>query len=164
VSWKFRHVIVHEFLHALGSWHEHQRPDRDQYVQINYENIIPIYRFAFDVEYTATPEGPYDFESVMHYASEAFSANDKPTIAVLPPYEMYRTSIGQSQQMSDGDILGLQRRYGLPPRADLTSDNFVNGADLAVLLSSWGQPNVDIDGDGIASTGDLGILLAEWDG
>lgn len=137
VSWKFRHVIVHEFLHALGDYHEQSKLDRDNYAQINFENIIAGTEHNFFIREAAIPEGPYDFESVMHYASEAFSANDKPTISDLPSYEMYRTSIGQSQQMSDGDIFGLQTRCGLPPRADLTSDNFVNGADLAVLLSAW---------------------------
>ena len=34
-------VVAHELLHALGFTHEHQRPDRDQYVTINYRNIWP---------------------------------------------------------------------------------------------------------------------------
>ncbi|UJR17169.1 hypothetical protein I4U23_004065 [Adineta vaga] len=32
-------VIQHELLHVLGFKHEHSRPDRDNYVQINYANI-----------------------------------------------------------------------------------------------------------------------------
>lgn len=32
-------VIKHETLHALGSQHEQQRPDRDQYIRILYENV-----------------------------------------------------------------------------------------------------------------------------
>jgi hypothetical protein len=32
-------VIKHETLHALGSQHEQQRPDRDQYIKILYENV-----------------------------------------------------------------------------------------------------------------------------
>jgi hypothetical protein len=34
-------VAMHEFIHALGFNHEHNRPDRDKYVTINYRNISP---------------------------------------------------------------------------------------------------------------------------
>ena len=33
-------IIQHELLHTLGFYHEHMRSDRDQYVKINFDNII----------------------------------------------------------------------------------------------------------------------------
>ena len=32
-------VSFHMLLHILGKYHEHQRPDRDQYIKIEWNNV-----------------------------------------------------------------------------------------------------------------------------
>ncbi|VDP38835.1 unnamed protein product [Heligmosomoides polygyrus] len=34
-------LVIHELLHVIGLWHEHQRIDRDKYIQVIYSNIAP---------------------------------------------------------------------------------------------------------------------------
>ncbi|MFO0827955.1 MAG: hypothetical protein U0572_07360 [Phycisphaerales bacterium] len=46
--------------------------------------------------------------------------------------------------------------------ADLNHDGVVNGADLGMLLGSWGSGSLDITGDGTVNGADLGVLLGAW--
>lgn len=74
---------IHEFMHALGFFHEHTRYDRDEFVKIKFENIGRgrENNFVKDDEKKTTTFGiPYDFNSVMHYSARAFSKNSKKTI------------------------------------------------------------------------------------
>ena len=67
-------TIVHEFIHAFGFHHEQVRPDRDNYVEIIYENIPGDKVNNFNLFTGSLTYGvQYDGFSVMHYGSKAFS-------------------------------------------------------------------------------------------
>jgi len=113
-------VIEHEFLHALGIFHQQGRSDRDEYVTINLENVKwgPKGRTHFhhnfkkyDQSYINHYDVPYDYHSVMHYGRNAFSKNwDLETITTKDP--AMRNSIGNRDGVTDCDILLIKRMYG----------------------------------------------------
>lgn len=99
---------VHEISHALGLWHEQSRSDRDDYIQIVWENIEPDHRFNFDQHLGNSKNiGSYDYQSLMHYGPYAFSKNGEKTI--LPLQE--DAIIGQREQLSEKDIAAIQAMY-----------------------------------------------------
>lgn len=104
--------LRHELGHCLGLLHEHQRPDRDQYVIIVWENIRSEYRFNFDIKNNpliTEEEYEYDFKSIMHYNSTGFSINGKETIIPRDGREIERTD-----ELSEIDILKAREIYGAP--------------------------------------------------
>ena len=47
--------------------------------------------------------------------------------------------------------------------ADLDGNGEVNGADLGLLLSGWGETGPgDVNGDGTVNGADLGLMLSGW--
>ena len=60
---------LHEFGHVLGLIHEHQRPDRDKYITIHWNNILPQYKNQFYVMCNSYVYGDFDYQSIMMYQS-----------------------------------------------------------------------------------------------
>ena len=113
-NWSSPIIICHELSHALGRHHQQCRTDRDDYIQVNWDNIDVNYAYNY---YVADSEevGPYDFESIMHYSQWGFSTGG-PTMTCLPGYEQWQNVMGQRDYISDGDSATLQHMYpvGVP--------------------------------------------------
>ena len=82
LAFVFHSTIQHEFLHALGAFHVQSRPDRDNYVEIKWDNIKESQKHNFKKHSSALTYGlSYDPLSIMHYEYYAFAINKKkPTI------------------------------------------------------------------------------------
>ena len=99
---------IHELGHALGFTHEHNRADRDQYIRINYENIMDGKAYNYNQSPNSYRDfGPYDFKSIMHYGAYDFSKNGQPTITVLD--ETHR--IENNNGLSEGDLKAIESLY-----------------------------------------------------
>ncbi|WP_152453985.1 pre-peptidase C-terminal domain-containing protein [Microbulbifer sp. THAF38] len=110
-NWDEKYIIVHELGHAIGMRHEQQRSDRDQYVMILEENIKPAYIYNFDIRQSHN-YSEYDFLSVMHYPSRAYSVNGDATIVPKKGYEQYDGIVGQRFDLGAGDQVGAASHYG----------------------------------------------------
>jgi TP901 family phage tail tape measure protein len=73
-------IAIHELAHTAGLWHEQMRADRDRYVRILWENIRSGQEHNFKKLAGFRDHGAYDYGSTMHYSSNAFSRNGRPTI------------------------------------------------------------------------------------
>ncbi|XP_063006330.1 meprin A subunit beta [Melospiza melodia melodia] len=105
-------TVQHEFLHALGFWHEQSRSDRDDYVTIVWDRIQSGKEHNFnkyDDNRSDFLNVPYDYNSVMHYSKTAFKNGTDPTIITNIPD--FTDVIGQRMDFSEHDLKKLNRLY-----------------------------------------------------
>lgn len=103
--------IAHELMHALGFIHEHSRIDRDEYVDVIWNNIDE----QFQSQFTMVPESlmeplrdfPFDYESIMIYPPKAFAKQaDLPTLT-----SKNETPIVPTKGLSKQDIERVNKLY-----------------------------------------------------
>jgi hypothetical protein len=129
---------IHEICHAAGLWHEQSREDRNNFVTINFPNIIPTAIHNFNQQITDGDDvGPYDYNSIMHYPRDAFAVN--PAIDTITPKPNANTPIGQRTGLSAGDIAAINFLY---PRKAILGETSTNGPAMVTnaagrILMSW---------------------------
>ncbi len=163
-----RSVIIHELMHAIGFAHEHQRNDRDDYVEILEENIAPAQLGQFTKAAAGNEFGDYDFESIMHYGRFAFSGNGGQTIRVVEEFRpRYETVIGNAVTLSRGDAAGLRQLYGAPNcPEDLDGDNDVDIDDWFLFIQLFINNDIlaDVNLDGIVDINDFISFINAFSG
>jgi len=123
---------IHEFGHAVGLYHEQNRNDRDEYIQVFFENIFPSAHTQFiknedkgnqSLEFT-----PFDFQSTMLYSSNLF--------------------FSRSPLLSKYDIIGIESLYrqGSPKKVAISS--LIN---RKYLSSENGRTNITANRSSIGS-------------
>ena len=121
---------LHEVMHALGFWHEQQRPDRDEFVTIHPDLLIDNGNYirldklgskkgwGFWLPETGgtgfnwdelDPKSEYDFSSIMHYPGKSHD-DGTPTIArVENPSEPFPLYIPTT--FSEQDLVQINHAY-----------------------------------------------------
>lgn len=118
---------IHEFGHVVGLYHEHNRNDRDDYVQVFYDNIFPSSHSQFekneDAGFDSLEFTPFDFESVMLYSSDIFSIEGINNSML----KLNGQSFDRGEVLSKYDIIGVESIYrqGSPKKVAISS--LING-------------------------------------
>uniref|UniRef100_A0A0K0EP91 Zinc metalloproteinase n=1 Tax=Strongyloides stercoralis TaxID=6248 RepID=A0A0K0EP91_STRER len=105
-------IVQHEVCHALGLFHEQSRPDRDDFLMINLNNVLPNQRHNYDKSSIASTETfgiPYDYGSHMQYDKKSFSFNNQ--LTMIPRNRDYLNTIGQFDKMQFNDIKLINSIY-----------------------------------------------------
>uniref|UniRef100_T1GKM2 Metalloendopeptidase n=1 Tax=Megaselia scalaris TaxID=36166 RepID=T1GKM2_MEGSC len=104
--------IIHEFLHAIGFYHQQSSSNRDDFVEIHIENVKSGHEHNFK-KYSSSKVTnfglQYDYESIMHYGPYTFSVNGEPTIVAK---QEGAENMGQRFGLSKSDVLKINRLYG----------------------------------------------------
>ncbi|KAJ7378877.1 metalloendopeptidase [Desmophyllum pertusum] len=136
-------LVLHEFGHAIGYFHEHNRPDRDDVVDIKWDNVQygfkdAFYKYTFD---EADVQGfKYDLTSIMHYENSAFTNGYcRPTMLVKndPSYEVTPVYL---REFSPQDIQKINKLYScqttqLPPTECVCKDKYPKCPEW----KTWGE-------------------------
>lgn len=148
-------AAIHEVGHAVGLWHEQSRSDAPDYVAVHWDNIEAGRATAFQTyEQRSQPGvdlGPYDFGSVMHYASGTFATG---TCHWMDSSGCSLTHLDgsyifehQRERLSPGDLAAVDVLYGSMCGAAPTDDHGNTDDTATPIASSSTTPGTLTSGD-----------------
>ena len=109
-------TIAHELVHSLGFDHEQNRPDRDDWIQIDFKNVIGNRENSNFKKLDSTEfhnlSTPYDYKSIMHYHFNAHAINNSShTIRAIKA----QFDIEINENLSDIDVQEIRTLYNCKP-------------------------------------------------
>lgn len=131
---RWKGLYLHEIGHALGLIHEHQRPNRDQFIRIIQGNVEPSMLQWFNKypQEQVNPSGAdYEYSSVMHYGITAFSRDgSSKTIEALQNAKEKEIGRVYLKELSYMDAKAVNNMYGCTDHCDKTFKICINGGFL----------------------------------
>ncbi|XP_057307810.1 nematocyst expressed protein 6-like [Hydractinia symbiolongicarpus] len=108
--------VLHYIMLTLGFMHESNRPDRDAFVKVVWDNIALANRKHFKRRDAYSSNAryfniPYDYDSITH-PSRYWMGNYSVTLITKDYYKRYR--IGQRKNLSQLDALSVNLMYKCP--------------------------------------------------
>jgi astacin len=104
--------LLHEMGHTVGLWHEQSRPDRDNYITLDY-NHIRADSVGNDDKLMDNAQilGLFDYGSIMEYFAFNLTADGVQTRQTIPA----GIPLSNTTTYTAGDIDELRRLYGATP-------------------------------------------------
>jgi len=119
---KIKGIAIHEFFHSLGIQHEQNRPDRDHYVTVYWNNIADDWKSQYKIAPSMSTKQAYDYLSIMHYRADGDMQPKKPKA---------RPHMGQRMLASEMDVRVMCRFYGCSSRCKPAVKNAYLSRNLA---------------------------------
>lgn len=105
-------TLIHEFGHVLGLYHEMNRGDRSQFIDILDGRLQKGREINFEIPRTKPDilDTPYDYLSIMHYSQYAFTKK-RDCVTIQTKSKCAQRVIGHSKLASFHDVKAVNTMY-----------------------------------------------------